>query len=364
MAEIRNPNQQSGGKQQDSRSFLVFSLVFLVMLLALQYFRPKKPAPHPEEQKQQQTATTANSAAPAPEAVPETPTTEMGRKKRVAGTKKGAAAPAASVAATAEQTTTIENENYRIVFTNRGALVKSWLLKRYEDDNGKPLDLVNPETAAKFGFPLSLYSYDAGLRQRLNDTLYVPSKTGTLAAPGELSFEYSGGGLEVKKTFRFDESYVLHVTASVTNNGSPLPALLTWPAGIGDQNTLAAYSKAQFDASQNGKFEKTAAEEGERRRNTEWPVRLRGHQRPVLWRDLPARPAGPGLGGVAEQQLEHSQGREAAQGRDRGCAAAGGGRGLHEHARIAARLRRTEGDLGIEQRESYRGGWHGDGPEH
>ena len=47
MAEIRNPNQQGGGKQQDSRSFLVFALVFLVMLLALQYFRPKKPAPQP-----------------------------------------------------------------------------------------------------------------------------------------------------------------------------------------------------------------------------------------------------------------------------------------------------------------------------
>ena len=53
MAEIRNPNQQGGGKQQDSRSFLVFALVFLVMLLALQYFRPKKPQPT-EQPKQQQ----------------------------------------------------------------------------------------------------------------------------------------------------------------------------------------------------------------------------------------------------------------------------------------------------------------------
>ena len=68
MAEIRNPNQQGGGKQQDSRSFLVFALVFLVMLLALQYFRPKKPAPQPAEQKQQQSA--ASTPAPiAPGAV-------------------------------------------------------------------------------------------------------------------------------------------------------------------------------------------------------------------------------------------------------------------------------------------------------
>ena len=247
MAEIQNPNQKSGGKQQDSRSFLVFSLVFLVMLLALQYFRPKKPEPQPAEQKQQQ-----STAAPA------SPATDSGSTAAAPGGAAAAASTAASVAATGEQTTTVENENYRIVFTNRGAEVKSWVLKRYEDDNGKPLDLVNPETAAKFGYPLSLYSYDAGLRQRLATALYVPSTTGDLTAPGELTFDYAGGGLVVKKTFRFDASYVIHVTASVTNNGSPLPTLISWPAGIGDQNTLASYSKAQFDASQNGKFEKTA----------------------------------------------------------------------------------------------------------
>jgi YidC/Oxa1 family membrane protein insertase len=248
LAEIQNPNQKSGGgKQQDSRSFLVFSLVFLVMLLALQYFRPKKPEPQPAEQKQQQ-----STAAPA------SPATDSGSTAAAPGGNAAAASTAVSVAATGEQTTTVENENYRIVFTNRGAEVKSWVLKRYEDDNGKPLDLVNPATAGKFGYPLSLYSYDAGLRQRLATALYVPSTTGNLTAPGELTFDYAGGGLVVKKTFRFDASYVIHVTASVTNNGSALPTLLSWPAGIGDQNTLASYSKAQFDTSQNGKFEKTA----------------------------------------------------------------------------------------------------------
>jgi YidC/Oxa1 family membrane protein insertase len=253
LAEIRNPNQQgSGGKQQDSRSFLIFALVFLVMLLALQYFRPKKPEPQPAEQKQQSATAPAPTAAGSASAP--TPPTQS------ANSDKGSAdvTPAASVAATSEQTTTVENENYRIVFSNRGAEVKSWVLKRYEDDNGKPLDLVNPETAAKFGYPLSLYSYDAGLRQRLATALYVPSTTGNLTAPAELTFDYAGGGLVVKKTFRFDASYVIHITASVTNNGSPLPTLVAWPAGIGDQSTLAAYSKAQFDTSQNGKFEKTA----------------------------------------------------------------------------------------------------------
>lgn len=255
MAEIRNPNQQGGGKQQDSRSFLIFALVFVVMLLALQYFRPKKPEPQPAPQKQQQSA-----AAPAPAATENdtSAATPDGKAAQAKGSRPAPAAEVASVAATTEQTTTVENENYRIVFTNRGAEVKSWVLKRYKDDNGKPLDLVNPETAAKFGYPLSLYSYEPGLRQRLTKALYVPSVTGNLTAPGELTFDYASGGLVVKKTFRFDASYVIHVAASVTNDGSALPTLVSWPAGIGDQNTLAAYSKAQFDSSQNGKFEKTA----------------------------------------------------------------------------------------------------------
>lgn len=258
MAEIRNPNQQGGGKQQDSRSFLIFSLVFVVMLLALQYFRPKKPEPQPTQQKQQQSATPATpAAAPADNNAADNNAADNAPAPQKTKGKAGATAPA-SVAATAEQTTTIENENYRIVFTNRGAAVKSWVLKRYEDDNGKPLDLVNAETAAKFGYPLSLYTYDAGMRQRLATALYVPSQTGTLTAPGELTFNYASGGLVVKKTFSFDASYVVHVTASVTNNGAPSPTLVSWPAGIGDQSTLPSYSKAQFDTSQNGKFEKTA----------------------------------------------------------------------------------------------------------
>lgn len=253
MAEIRNPNQQSGGgKQQDSRSFLVFSLVFLVMLLALQYFRPKKTEPQPAQQKQQQSAAAPSTAATNGDTGANTATTD-------AGTSTASAASAAAVVSQGEQTITVENELYKIVFTNRGAQVKSWVLKKYKDDNGRPLDLVNPETAAKLGYPLSLYSYDAGMRQRLATALYVPSATGSITAPGELTFNYAQGGLVVKKAFRFDASYVVHVTASVTNNGSALPTMLTWPAGIGDDNSLASYATAQqFDISQNGKFEKTA----------------------------------------------------------------------------------------------------------
>ena len=111
----------------------------------------------------------------------------------------------------------VENELYRITFSNRGGQAVSWILKKYKDDDGKPLDLVNQKAAAKLGFPLSLWTYDADLRSRLAQALYVPSATGTLNAPATLTFTYSNGGLEVKKVFTFDSTYVLHVAVSYTH---------------------------------------------------------------------------------------------------------------------------------------------------
>ena len=78
----------------------------------------------------------------------------------------------AAIAATLETDTTVENEFYKIVFTNRGAQVKHWILKKYFDSAGKPLDLVQPQAAARFGLPLSLFTYEPALTAELNSALY------------------------------------------------------------------------------------------------------------------------------------------------------------------------------------------------
>src|SRR5215472_18320917 len=80
-----------------------------------------------------------------------------------------AAAPAATSPAkmaSSETETVVENEVYRIVFTNRGAQAKSWILKKYKDDRGQPLDLVNHATES-LGLPLSLFTYDESLRNKI-----------------------------------------------------------------------------------------------------------------------------------------------------------------------------------------------------
>jgi YidC/Oxa1 family membrane protein insertase len=252
LAEIQNPNQQGGGGGQDSRSLYGFMIVFVLAIVAFQIFGPKKtqqPEPSPSK-----TQTAQNGAVPSPAAT--TPVS--------AGTAAVAGNPAVpavnAVLATGETETVVENELYRITFTNRGAAVKSWVLKKYKDDaQTKPLDLVNQDAAPKFGLPLSLYAYDAGLRGRLNSVLYVPSTIGTITAPGTLSFDYSYGGLTVHKSFHFDSGYVIDADVSVTQNGAPVTALLAWPSGLGDQTTLQQYAASTIEYSDNGKADQIAA---------------------------------------------------------------------------------------------------------
>ncbi|HTW45403.1 MAG TPA: membrane protein insertase YidC [Acidobacteriaceae bacterium] len=250
MAEIKNPNQQGGG--QDSKTILIFTAVFLVILFGMQFYREKiSPPPKPQEHAQQETKT---QPATAPAQQTPAPAANTAVKQTVT------APQVSDVVAKTETTTVVENELYRITFTNRGAQVKSWILKKYKDNQGKPLDLVNQTAAEKYGYPLSLYTYDAGLRSQLANALYVPSTTGDINAPAKLTFEYSSGGIIVRKTFSFDSSYVIHAKVTVTDNGAPVQAMLAWPAGFGDQTTLPDYANGSnvIDTAQNDKVDRTA----------------------------------------------------------------------------------------------------------
>jgi YidC/Oxa1 family membrane protein insertase len=168
-------------------------------------------------------------------------------------------APAASatpaVVAAAQTSTTVENELYKITFSNRGGQVTSWILKKYKDNAGHPLDLVHQGAAQRFGYPLSLYTYDDNLTSQLSSALFVASASGTLQAPATLTFKYAQGNLSVTKTFTFSNTYVIHADTEVLRDGAPIRALLSWPAGLGDAETALTYAGAQIDTNASGKTE-------------------------------------------------------------------------------------------------------------
>ena len=239
MPEIRNPNQGGG---QDNRAFLVMMIVMLGVIFGLQYWRaqrnPPIVSPHPSSQPVTSTGAKSNSASlPA---------------------AHGTSVAASAVSASQVTTTVVENELYRITFSNQGGQVTSWILKKYKDDAGHPLDIVHQGAARRFGFPLSLYTYDADLNQQLDGALYVASATGKLEAPATLSFKYALGNLSVTKTFTFGDTYVIHADTEVLRDGVPVRALLAWPAGLGDTDTPIGYAGAQIDSESNGKVQHLA----------------------------------------------------------------------------------------------------------
>jgi YidC/Oxa1 family membrane protein insertase len=259
LAEFKNPNQQGGG---DNKSLLVMMLVLVTVFFGLQYFRAKTNPPTASPNASQSAAAPSGSQPSGSQ-----PAGQPGAPAPVSASAASLPASASTVPtvqASAESTTTIENELYRITFTNRGAQVTSWVLKRTascacQDAEGKPLNLVHTQAAEQFGYPLSLYTYEAPLTASLNQALYAPSATGQLAAPATLTFKYSSGNIQVTKTFSFDETYVLHADVEVTRGGAPVRALLSWPGGFGDQDNAQAYGGAQFDNFRNGKDEHLAA---------------------------------------------------------------------------------------------------------
>jgi YidC/Oxa1 family membrane protein insertase len=249
LAEFKNPNQQGGG---DNKSLVVMMLVLVTVFFGLQYFRAKNNPQTASPNATQSTQSVSQTAAQ--------PGISAATNSSIASSAPSAAASSVpTVQAPAESTTVVENELYRITFTNRGGQVSSWILKQYKDSDGKPLNIIHTDAAQKFGYPLSLYTYDAGLTASLSQALYVPSATGKLAAPASLTFNYSDGATQVRKTFSFDETYVLHADVQVTRNGAPVRALINWPGGFGDQDNASAYAGAQLDIARNAKEEHLAA---------------------------------------------------------------------------------------------------------
>ncbi len=219
-------------------------IVLVGVTVGLQYYRSKH---NPQ---------TASPSAPAAQTTEATnqPAPALGSTPSAGASKSGAAAgPVQVVQAAAESTTIVENELYRITFSNRGGQATSWILKKYHDNDGNPLDLVHAGAAKQFGYPLSLYTYDANLTRSLAQALYVPSATGALQAPANLSFDFAAGNITVKKTFSFDATYSIHVDTVVLRDGAPIRSLVAWPAGLGDMENAQAYAGAQIDSSQNGK---------------------------------------------------------------------------------------------------------------
>ncbi len=216
----------------EKRLLIAFALSIVIFLGWGAYMRWKYPQPVPVEEP------AAQSAPVAPPAVP--PTTI---EKEPAGPRSLAPPQATEPKAAAEETEyRVELENATIIFSNRGAVVRSWTLKNYHDAAGKPLELVQARTT-RLGWPLSFQLDDAKLEEKLNDALYVVQATeadaGRLA---EVMFEWSDGQVAARKHIRFTSDGLCEIRTAVAAPDSPVPHRVAWRGGFGERVVAASGS--------------------------------------------------------------------------------------------------------------------------
>jgi YidC/Oxa1 family membrane protein insertase len=234
-------------------------LSLVVILLWAKFFGPKPPAVPPQGSRSAQTApATPGSGTPSAAA----PSTNSAAASRGTGTSMSGVAQAAipPKSEAQERTIVVENDLYRVEFSNRGAVVKSWQLKKYTDDSKPPriLDLVHAQAAEQTGgWPFAVALNDEQQESAANSALYqVSTPASNLHAPTEAEFSWSDGHLEVTKRFHFDQTYVVRVETSVKFNGGPIVAGMSWLGGFGD---LTVSNPAPIDTvsafySENGKL--------------------------------------------------------------------------------------------------------------
>jgi YidC/Oxa1 family membrane protein insertase len=234
----------------EKRLILAIVLSFLV-LMGYQYFfvKPNKQAVTPVEtpstapvaplpgasaQAQEQKQAAAAEAKPAPIEAAPAPAPDLG-----------------AVAGQAEKDVTVETSLFRAVWTNKGAVLKSWKLKNHKNSLKEDLELV-PALAVEIGrYPFSLGLDDAALARLLNSSLFDASQAVLDlrdGETGEVRFVFSdGASVKAEKAFRFTGgSYALETEIRVWKSGQAVSPSVLWGPGIG--NPSAAEIKQSFSA--------------------------------------------------------------------------------------------------------------------
>src|SRR5581483_6141902 len=207
----------------ERRVLLAIFLCFIVLYVWQAVFvkpAPKRPAGATSTSAGTVAAPATAEAAPAPAAAPVEPP-----------------APAAAplVGEQQEREIRVETDDVTAVFTNRGARLKSWRLKRYQDRNNQPLELIATDLPSNQPLPFSLRTMDEAVDSRVNIALYQVQQR----SPNEIAFEYrDNAGLHAAKQFAVGPMpYTVTVRVSVAANDRPLPAAVVWGPGLGDTDS-------------------------------------------------------------------------------------------------------------------------------
>jgi YidC/Oxa1 family membrane protein insertase len=227
----------------EKRLPLALALMMLVLLVSQYLFKPA-PGPKPVQHVNDKTAAKITEKPPVPAVLP--------------AVAPGVTAAGGQMSAAAESDYDIDTALYHIVFTNRGGVVKSWVLKKYQDESGKPLQFVN-SSAKDVPLPFAIEIKNQKVSVDPNTVLYQakPSADGV-----GIDYVFSDGQTTIRKSFVFaKDSYLAEVKSQVLMNNTAVPHFLLWRGGFGDlrvRNAAQSEHTVRYDASAGKLITKTA----------------------------------------------------------------------------------------------------------
>jgi YidC/Oxa1 family membrane protein insertase len=233
---------EGAGTDMERRVLLAVILSFLVLYgYQALFVRPTPPKSGTDATAGTAPGATPDTASPAP-AIPTSPSASPIAVEAAAGS------PITSE--TSEREVRIETDRFIATFTNRGARVKSWRLKRYLDDARQPLELVAHDVAPNVVLPFTLQLDDEGVTRALDGALYAVTgapPAGAITSPTTLTFEFSDStGLRAVKSFAFaPSSYIVNVSASVTAGDRVHAPTIFWGPALGDHDSTSSSSSVK-----------------------------------------------------------------------------------------------------------------------
>ncbi len=184
------------------RRLLVAAGLSLAVLLTWEWIGPKSP-----KRAAPPVATPAAAAAATPRA---TAPTEAAPGRATAAAAATALPPAAS--ADAETLTTVSNGVFKATFSNRGAVLSSFVLTGHFDEQKQPLELLRtlpPELPKPLGLD---FGADAATTKKVADALFVVERESDRV----VRWRYADSRVAVVKEIRIGEGYLFDVKISVT----------------------------------------------------------------------------------------------------------------------------------------------------
>lgn len=254
----------------DTKRLIVAIALSIIVIVVYQHFFMPKPRPRPQrvEGPEQVTAEPqAGKETPAvsdkkPAGVTRRDRTRITSKKKIVTVeeKKSFEPVKEDLKAETLDEVTVETDLYTAVFTNQGAALKSFVLKKYKDDKKLPLDLVSEKVENFLYGEIPLYPFhlapfdgfeDKEAFQYLNSQKYVYGGNSDIKVTGnqskEITFRFKDKEKNIrifKKFVIYNNNYIIGLEYEIIKDGEELYAPFVFGPDL--ENNVSAQRALQM----------------------------------------------------------------------------------------------------------------------